>query len=222
MSKKLLIGGGVIVALGAIAVLFVIPAETGWDPTGVGKATGLVEIADPRGKESIRGEARMAQQEVLSLSETALTPAAGVTDSWEYTLAPFESVEFKYTIAEGKPITFRWEASGPLHYDMHAHPFEGGTEATESYSVTDATVMQGTYTPAFTGIHGWFWQNRSMDTVTLKLDASGGMSTSTIYAGNSAEERPIEGAEPIPEGVVAGHTMQEPGQQEPDATTDTE
>lgn len=219
MSKKLLLGGGVIVALGAIAVLFVIPAETGWDPTGVGKATGLVEIADPRGEETIRGEARLAQQTVLTLGEVA--PAAGVTDSWEYELAPFESVEFKYTIAEGKPVTFRWEASGPLHYDMHAHPFEGGTELTESYSIADAALMQGSYTPAFTGIHGWFWQNRSMDTVTLKLDASGGMSHSTIYAGNAVDERPIEGAEPIPEGTVAGHTMQEPGQ-EPEGTADTE
>jgi hypothetical protein len=214
MSKKLVLGGGVIVALGAIAVMFVIPAETGWDPTGVGKATGLVEIADPRGQESIRGEQRMASQTVLTLGETP--PAAGVTDSWEYELAPFESVEFKYTIAEGKPIAFRWEASGPLHYDMHAHPFEGGTELTESYSVATAPVMEGSYVPAFTGIHGWFWQNRSMDTVTLKLDARGGMSLSTIYSGNSASERPIAGAEPIPEGQVAGHAMQEPG-----ATADT-
>ena len=206
MSNKLLIGGGVIVALGAIAIMFVIPAETGWDPTGVGKATGMVEIADPRGEETVRGEARMAEQTVLTLGEVA--PAAGVTDTWEYELAPFESIEFKYTIAEGKPVSFRWEASGPLHYDMHAHPFEGGTEATESYSIADAASMQGTYTPAFTGIHGWFWQNRSMNTVSLKLDASGGMSNSTIYAGNSATERPIEGAEPIPEGQVAGHQVQ--------------
>ena len=214
MSNKLLIGGGVIVALGAIAVLFVIPAETGWDPTGVGKATGLVEIADPRGQEAILGEARMAKQNVLTLSDTAMRlPVAGVKDSWEYTLAPFESVEFKYTIAEGKPVTFHWEASGPLHYDMHAHPFEGGTELTESYGIADATSMQGTYFPAFTGIHGWFWQNRSMDTITLKLDASGGMSTSTIYAGNNVQERPIAGAEPIPEGEVAGHAMSEAGQE---------
>lgn len=208
MNKKLLIGGGVIVALGAIAVMFVIPAETGWDPTGVGKATGMVEIADPRSEDTVRGETRMAEQEVLTLGETA--PIAGVTDSWEYELAPFESVEFKYTIAAGKPIAFRWEASTPLHYDMHAHPFEGGTELTESYSIDDQQVMQGTYTPAFTGIHGWFWQNRSMETVSLKLEASGGMTHSTIYAGSSAQERPIEGAEPVPEGEVAGHAMQAP------------
>jgi hypothetical protein len=206
-GKKLLIGGGVVVALGAIAVLFVIPAETGWDPTGVGKATGLVEIADAGGEELERGMARMEQQEVLTLSDTALAPAEGITDVWEYQLAPFESVEFKYTIPEGAPITFTWEASGPLHYDLHAHPFEGGEEMTEGYGKGDAQVMHGRYTPAFTGIHGWYWQNRSMDTVSIRLDASGGMTTSTIFSGNGQSERPLAGAEAVPEGTVAGHEM---------------
>lgn len=208
MSKKLLIGGGVLVALAAGAIMFVIPAETGWDPTGVGKATGLIEIADPIGEETVRGNARMAQQDVLTLGE--MPPLAGATDSWEYELAPFESVEFKYTIAEGKPVVFRWEGSGPLHYDMHAHPFAGGEEVTESYGIGDAEVMQGRYTPAFTGIHGWFWQNRSMDTVTVKLTATGGMSLATVFSGNGAAEREVPGALPLPEGTVAGHEMQQP------------
>ena len=208
MNRKLLIGGAVLVALAAGAVMFVIPAETGWDPTGVGKATGLVEIADPVNSEMERGAARMAAQTVLELSDTPLPPAAGVQDSWEYELAPFESVEFKYTVGEGAPVVFRWEGSGPLHYDMHAHPFDGGEELTESYGVGDAQAMGGRYTPAFSGIHGWFWQNRSLDNVTVRLEASGGMSHSTIFAGNSAQERPLEGAAAGPEGTVAGHEMQ--------------
>lgn len=209
VGKKALIGGGLLAGVAAIAVLFVIPAETGWDPTGVGAATGLVEIADAPGEELQRGLARMERQEVLALSDTPLPPAPGVVDVWEYELAPFESVEFKYTIPEGAPVVFRWEGSAPLHYDMHAHPFDGGEEVTESYGVGDATMMQGRYTPAFTGIHGWFWQNRSVQTVTLRLQASGGMTLSTIFAGNGATERPLEGAAATPEGSVAGHTMQE-------------
>lgn len=206
--NKVLIFGGVAIAIAAGAIMFVIPAETGWDPTGVGKATGLVEIADPVGEETLRGEARMAQQEVLRLGEVA--PVEGVTDSWSFELAPFESVEFKYTIAQGQPVAFRWEGSGVLHYDMHAHPFDGGEDVTESYAIGDAPNMEGSYTPAFSGIHGWFWQNRSMETVRLTLDATGGMSHSTIFSGNSAQERPIEGAAQIPQGEVAGHTMQQP------------
>ncbi len=102
-------------------------------------------------------------------------------------------------------MTFRWQASGPLAYDMHAHPFEGGVELTESYGVDSAQEMRGTYTPAFTGIHGWFWENRSMDTVSLTLIANGQMSTSTIFQGDAVGERPIEGAAAAIEGEVAGH-----------------
>jgi hypothetical protein len=207
MNKALVIGG-VVAVLAAGAVMFVIPAETGWDPTGVGKATGLVEIASPKGEEAVRGEARMAAQEVLTLGETA--PLPGASDEWEYELAPFESVEFKYTIAEGQPVAFRWEGSGPLHYDMHAHPFDGGEDLTESYGIGDSQLMQGRYTPAFSGIHGWFWQNRSMDTVTIRLTATGGMSLATIFSGNGAADREIEGALPLPEGAVEGHELQEP------------
>ncbi|MCB2065993.1 MAG: hypothetical protein KDE15_05055 [Erythrobacter sp.] len=209
MSKTPLIASAVLVAGAALAVLVVLPAETGWDPTGVGAQLGLTEIADPVGPETERGQLRMEQQEVLRPSETAPDPLPGVSDSWEVELAPFESVEFKYTIPEGQPIAFRWEASAPLHYDMHAHPFEGGTDLTESYGIGDAEAMGGIYTPAFTGIHGWFWENRSMSTVTLRLVASGAMTTSTIYTEAGEQERPLEGAAATPQGSVAGHAMQE-------------
>ncbi|QZH75222.1 MAG: hypothetical protein JY451_00895 [Erythrobacter sp.] len=207
MNKTALIAAGVVLA-GALAVFVVLPAEMGYDPTGVGEQLGLTEIADPVGEELERGMARMAQQDVLVLSSADLPPAEGVADAWQIELGPFESVEFKYTMPEGAPMTFRWQASAPVAYDMHAHPFEGGEELTESYGVDTAQEMRGTYTPAFTGIHGWFWENRSMDTVTLTLAANGQMSTSTIFQGDSVGERPIEGATAAIEGKVAGHQMQ--------------
>jgi hypothetical protein len=196
-----------LVLVGAIAVLFVLPAETGYDPTGVGAKLGLTEIADPVGEETLRGNARMEKQEVLVVTDVA-APLDGVTDVWEYELAPFESVEFKYTIPEGATMAFSWKATGELHYDMHAHPFDGGTAMTESYAIGDATAMEGTYTAPFSGIHGWFWQNRSLDNVTLRIEASGGMTNSTIFAANAEIDRPLEGAEASPEGTVAGHEMQ--------------
>jgi hypothetical protein len=211
----MMIGSGVaaliVAAVIAIAVFFVLPAEYGYDPTGVGEELGLTEIADPAGEELERGQARMAMQDVLLLSDTPPQPEPGVTDVWEWELAPFESVEFKYTIPEGTPVAFRWEGSGELHYDMHAHPFDGGEEVTESYGVGDAQMMQGRYIPAFTGIHGWFWENRTMQPATVRLEATGGMTSSTIFSASSMAERPLEGAAETPEGSVAGHQMQSAG-----------
>jgi hypothetical protein len=208
MNKTALTLAAMVLAAGALAVFVILPAERGYDPTGVGKALGLTEIADPVGPALERGMARMAQQDVLVLAQTDLPPAQGVADGWQIELGPFESVEFKYTMPEGAPMTFAWQATGPLAYDMHAHPFDGGEELTESYSVGDAQAMRGSYTPAFTGIHGWFWENRSMGTVTLTLAANGQMSTSTIFQGDSVGERPIEGATAMIEGEVAGHRLQ--------------
>jgi hypothetical protein len=210
--KPLIAGVGALVAVAAIGILFVLPAETGWDPTGVGEATGLVKIANPDNPELERGMARMEQQDVLLLSETVPTPEAGISDVWEYELGPFDSVEFKYTIPEGARMAFRWEGSGTLNYDMHGHPFDGGTEMTESFSVDEAQVMQGIYIAPFTGIHGWYWQNRSLDNVTLRLEASGGMTNSTIFGPAGEVERPLEGVENTVEGSAAGHQMQDAGE----------
>ena len=209
-KKPLLIGGVALVAIAAGAVLFVLPAETGWDPTGVGKALGLVEIADPVNEEQQRGTARMERETVLELSDAAPAAQPGASDVWEYELPPFEGIEFKYTVPQGGKVAFHWQASGPLHYDMHAHPFDGGTEMTESYSVSEAQAMQGTYTAPFTGIHGWYWQNRSLDTVTLRLEASGAMTTSTIFTSAGELDRPLEGVENTVQGSAAGHEMQQP------------
>ncbi len=208
-SRTPLIVSGVVALMAAIAVMFVLPAETGWDPTGVGKATGLVKIANPDNPELERGMQRMEEQDVLLLSDTAPDPEEGVVDVWEYELTPFEAVEFKYTVPEGGRVAFRWEGGADLNYDMHAHPFDGGEEMTESYGVSEAQLMQGVYIAPFTGIHGWYWQNRNLDNVTIRLETSGAMTHSTIYSSGGVRERPLEGVEGGPEGTAAGHTMQD-------------
>ena len=45
--RTILVVALAIAALVGIVVLFVLPAETGYDPTGVGEATGLDKIANP-------------------------------------------------------------------------------------------------------------------------------------------------------------------------------
>ncbi|MBO9670258.1 MAG: hypothetical protein J7485_07065 [Sphingobium sp.] len=189
-KKKLLIGGAaaVIVAVG-ITVCFVLPAQYGIDPTGVGAATGLIQIADAANSpELARGAKRSG---VLTLGESAAEP--GKTDRWEVELGPYEAIEFKYTLEEGKAMTFKWSATAPLRYDMHAHPFQGGTALTESYGVGTAQTMQGRYVAAFTGIHGWYWQNRTMDRVKLTLEASGAITESTTFDSLGEHKRPLSG-----------------------------
>lgn len=193
--RKILIAAGLaLVTATAIGVLFVLPAEFGIDPTGVGAATGLLKISDPgMTSEQKRGALRKG---VLAVGPGE--PETGAQDHWTYELAPYESIELKYEIAEGQAIRFRWSTSRPVHYDMHAHPFSGGTAATESYGVGDAAVLEGRYVAAFTGIHGWYWQNRSIEPLTLTLDASGAIRGSKVFGPGGEQDRPLS---PPPEAA---------------------
>ncbi len=78
-------------------------------------------------------------------------------------------------------MTFFWSATAPLDYDMHAHPFDGGTELTESYAIDRADISEGRYVAPFTGIHGWYWQNRTLGRVKLVIDASGQITGSKLF-----------------------------------------
>lgn len=187
--KKLLIGSAAAVAVAAVAlVMFVLPAEFGIDPTGAGKALGLTELAEQgMSEEQIRGAQRTG---VLTLSETPLEREQW-DDQWQVTLAPYEGIELKYTLDEGAAIDFEWVASDTVEYDLHAHPFEGGTELTESYAVDEGDRMQGHYVAAFTGLHGFYWQNRNMADVTVTMRAAGSIDGSTVFQGGGQSEREL-------------------------------
>lgn len=201
-SKQLWIGGGVAALVAAGLLVFVVlPAEFGIDLTGSGEASGLSDMA-------AMGEMTELERGALRDNVLFVSDAKQLNDSWSYELEPFESIEFKYTLAQGAPVTFSWEASAELAYDMHAHPFEGGEDMTESFAVDKAQQMEGVYIAPFTGIHGWYWQNRNLDNVTVTISTRGGFTHSTIFGGPIPVERAIEGAEQSPEGVAAGHSMQ--------------
>jgi hypothetical protein len=198
-KRKLLIGGGVaVVAAAAIVTLFVLPAEYGIDPTGVGKATGVLKIAEPG--PSMELQRGMKRTGVLTPSATPLPPEPGASDRFEITLAPFAAIELKYEIAQGQPMVFHWQASAPVHVDMHAHPFEGGTALTESYLIDDAIQQQSArYVAPFTGIHGWYWQNRTLEDVTVTLEASGKLIGSRTFDQFGEHPRALTGPAAAPE-----------------------
>lgn len=195
-SRKLILGGAAVVAVGVV-VFAVLPAEFGIDPTGVGASLGLTQLSEePISVELERG---MKRTGVLELTDATPAPQPGLTDHWEVELAPFETIEFKYVVDEMGPIAFHWASTGTVKYDMHSHPFDGGVDLTESYGVDTAQSMQGIYNPAFTGIHGWYWENQTLEPVTLTLDASGSFTASKIFTNTGEYDRPVSGAEPTAE-----------------------
>jgi len=207
--KKLLIGSAAAIGVAAVAlVVFVLPAEYGIDPTGAGTALGVTKLAGE--EENIylkRGKARTnvlfpleataqpdeaALRTLLTDKDVAFPAEAKIqSDRFEFELMPYEGIELKYELAQGAPMIFAWRATGPVNFDMHAHPYQGGVDLTESYVITDASSQTAAYVAQFTGIHGWYWQNRSMESVKLTLDATGAFTASKIFDPAGEHDRPL-------------------------------
>jgi len=220
--KQVAIGSLVALVVGSItAVFFVLPAELGIDPTGFGAATGLTGLAADGSGQNIYLQRGLRRTNVLLPLEASAKPDAATlratlagngiaapaglqvrTDHWEYELLPYENIEMKYRLAQGQPMIFAWHANKALNYDMHSVPDEGGNDATESFAITDGLSQTAVYIAPFTGIHGWFWQNRSLETVTLTIDAAGRFTGAVIF--NQAGEHPRTLAdEPAAEATAA-------------------
>lgn len=192
--NKLMLGivGAVLVAIIAL-VAFILPAAYGIDPTGAGRALGITKVAEPEmSEEQIRGARRSG---VLTLSEQPLQRQEW-DDEWEVVLAPYEGIELKYTLEEGAAMDFEWVATDEVEYDLHSHPFEGGTELTEGYALGQGERMQGRYVAAFSGLHGWYWQNRTLEDVTVTVRAAGPIQGSTVFYQGGQQEREL--APPAP------------------------
>jgi hypothetical protein len=83
-------------------------------------------------------------------------------------------IEYKFAMQQFKKMTYQWQTDGTaLFFDLHGEP-EGDTSGYyESYAITTADEMKGSFTTPFAGIHGWYWKNTSDQEVTIKLTVSG-------------------------------------------------
>jgi len=155
----------------AILALFVLPAERGIDPTGVGAALGLTGmVAAPAPPEAVPAVAKPP-----AAQSKATIAKAGALRSDEQTIVmpPHTGAEIKARMGAGDHMIFRWEASGPVRADMHGEPPNADGEFTSYWKEADLTSGQGAFTAPFQGTHGWYWRNRGETPVTVKVRTSG-------------------------------------------------
>ena len=96
------------------------------------------------------------------------------TDSMEIKLAPKEGMEYKYRLAQGAGLLFSWTATAPVHYELHSEPEAGPKGYAETFDTHDSRDSRhGSYVAPFSGIHGWYWENRTESDVTIRLTSAG-------------------------------------------------
>ena len=181
-----------LVVAAVILVGFILPAEYGVDPTGVGGLFGLTDMG--RIKVQLAEEAAAEDAALLAAGEApaATAPPVAVADSTTeapavaaeqvtlITLAPGEGKEVKLEMDEGGRATYAWATDrGVVNYDTHADgpgdPANG--IAPISYhgygKGTSVASDEGVLVAAFDGKHGWFWRNRTRESLTVTLRTSG-------------------------------------------------
>jgi hypothetical protein len=149
-----------------LLVTVILPAEYAIDPLGTGRFLGLVGLGT--GEQQIAG-VNEVQDEHYRI------------DEFSFTLAPFESLEYKYRLAEHAGLVYAWEATHELVFDLHAEPDGAEPGYAESFEQGRGVSRAGVYNAPFSGIHGWFWENRSQQDVSVTLRASGFFPAATEF-----------------------------------------
>ncbi|HWF11156.1 MAG TPA: hypothetical protein VG297_21955 [Bryobacteraceae bacterium] len=195
-SKSALAKATGISLLVALLLLFtvVLPAEYGFDPLKTGAALKLTGISQT---EEVKKGA-------------APTPAPGKTgvyrsepkiykvESEDFTLNPGEGMEMKYHMQKGAEMVYGWKSNGKLAYEFHGEPDQKpNKDYFESYELNDkigADSSYGSFTAPTTGIHGWFWQNKSRKDIQFHLTVAGYFDSAKMMAGGPAEEMTVDDA----------------------------
>lgn len=109
----------------------------------------------------------------------AAPAAASRTDRTVLTLAPDEGAEVKLTMLNGATASFVWSTDGErVNFDTHG---DGQGISYHGYGKGTDSRVEGQLTAAFTGKHGWFWRNRSDQTVTITLQTRGAYTAVEIF-----------------------------------------
>lgn len=192
-----------LIAAGVLLVTVVMPAEYAIDPTGAGRLLGLTQMGElkqtlaeeaateaqpPAEAAPAEPAATTPDKDELVAAQAEPAPAAAPTPAQpeppkvatqqhevNLTLKPNQATEIKLEMKEGAKANFHWTANGGrLNYDTHGDPYKAPKGFYHGYGKGKNTPeLQGELVAAFDGKHGWFWRNRTNETVKLTLRTDG-------------------------------------------------
>ncbi len=157
---------------GVLLVTIVLPAEYGLDPLHTGAALGLTTLSAPAAAKAVEVPAGATMYKPVQDGPIGYYGGAYKVDSTVLTLGPYEYLEYKYRLEKDASMMFSWTATAAVTHDFHGDPGSGkGGE--QSYDKKDRQASSGTLVAPFAGMHGWFWENPSGETITITLNSSG-------------------------------------------------
>ena len=147
-----------------------------------GTAVSVTEPSAPPAPPTTETAAPQAAVQPLAAAPApdAAPPASAAdaterSDTVSVTLKSGEAAEYKLTMAEGARVAFEWtSAGGGVNFDAHGDPVNAPRGFYHGYGKgRNSGGESGELVAAFDGTHGWFWRNRSGQTVTVTLKVRG-------------------------------------------------
>lgn len=189
---------GAVVAAVVLLFTLVLPAEYGYDPTGVGRALGLTEMHD----EDRAANPDHAIEDVLGGNDDLVVPDDGSVDTMNPLPLPNPAVsqledeapktetitvklgfddrtEVKLVMRKAKAVVYSWKVKdGGVYVDFHGHDPSRGKDFWVRYEEggqeeEGMTGRSGSLVAPFDGEHGWYWLNTSQGPVTIELTVTG-------------------------------------------------
>lgn len=181
-----------------ITLLFVMPAEYGVDPTGVGTRLGLTSLAEagetsPQSDDSapepapklVAGEFPgiptdfdYYEPEVMGDPFSRTHDAPFRSEKRTIALAEYEQVEVKAVMQRGDALVYRWKMTqgDTVYSDFHADTGDN-PDYPEGYWVryleSEEDHASGSIVAPFDGHHGWYWLNIEEGPVEIELEVHG-------------------------------------------------
>ncbi len=157
-----------------LLVTAVLPAEYGIDPTGLGKALGLMQLNEATPVTAAELAANNVQASDVE-SENLLKAATELrSDTLKIPLMPDQGAEIKSRMIPGNHFVFTWQVEGGrVSFDMHGERPNSGGAFTSFWLGDDAQQSSGAFTAPFEGTHGWYWENKGDTPVTVVLQTHG-------------------------------------------------
>jgi len=166
-SKKTLLKATAFAAVLAVIVFFVaiLPAEFGTDPTGLGKMMRLTQLS---------GQTSTAQAATTQVASTKPT-LSDQEDSVDISIPAGKGLEYKFYLVGGDAMRYGWSTKGGelLYFDFHGEPQGDTTGYFESYTISTANNVRGSFTASFEGSHGWYWKNKGQTDIVVTLQTEG-------------------------------------------------
>ena len=166
---------GAAIAAAVIATLFVLPAEYGIDPTGVGTAIGLTGMVSGEASDEAAAPQAAAASVATPTKESIAKSTPWRQDEMTITLDPHSGQEVKAHMVKGDSFIFQWASTGgPVKAEMHGEA-TGATDGsfTDYWKDLEISSGQGDFTAPFDGTHGWYFRNKGETPITVKVKTVG-------------------------------------------------